>query len=60
MAVRLLTGSARHPAFTREFVKATDIQVEIKATHQPHVNDHLMADVFHLLNERLSNLSRHT
>jgi signal transduction histidine kinase len=52
-------GISRHSAFTREFVKATDIQVGIKVTHQPHVSNHLVAEVFHLLNERLSNLSRH-
>ena len=45
--------------FTRECVKVTDIRVGINAAHQLRVNDPLVAEVFHLLNERLNNLPRH-
>jgi hypothetical protein len=50
MAARLPAGYAQHLAF-RTWIKATDIQVGIKTTHQPYVSDHLVAEVVHLLNE---------
>lgn len=46
--------------FACKFAEATGIQVQIEATHQPLVNDRLVAEVFHLVTEGLSNVRRHT
>jgi signal transduction histidine kinase len=46
--------------FGRKFMAATGIQVQVEVNSEPHVNDRLAADVFHIVAEGLSNIRRHT
>jgi signal transduction histidine kinase len=46
--------------FGRKFMAATGIQVRVEVHGEPHVNDRLAAEVFHIVTEGLSNIRRHT
>ena len=46
--------------FGRKFMAATGIQVRVDVRGEPHVNDRLAAEVFHIVAEGLSNIRRHT
>ena len=46
--------------FGRKFMAATGIQVRVDVRGEPHVNDRLAAEVFHITAEGLSNIRRHT
>jgi signal transduction histidine kinase len=46
--------------FSRKFTAATGIQVQVEVNGEPHVNDRLAAEVFHIVAEGLSNIRRHT
>jgi signal transduction histidine kinase len=46
--------------FSHKFTAATGIQVQVEVNGEPHVNDRLAAEVFHIVAEGLSNIRRHT
>jgi len=46
--------------FSRKFAAATGIQVRVEVNGEPHVNDRLAGEVFHIVAEGLSNIRRHT
>ena len=46
--------------FAGKFASATGIRVQVEANDESHVNDHLAAEVFHIVTEGLSNIRRHT
>jgi signal transduction histidine kinase len=46
--------------FGRKFMAATGIQVRVDVHGEPHVNDRLAAEIFHIVTEGLSNIRRHT
>jgi signal transduction histidine kinase len=46
--------------FGRKFMAATGIQVRVDVRGEPHVNDRLAAEIFHIVTEGLSNIRRHT
>ena len=46
--------------FGRKFTAATGIQVQLEVTGEPHVDEHLAAEVFSIVTEGLSNIRRHT